>query len=148
AEQFFACGVSIVLHPKNPHVPIIHMNIRYFELSNGTYWFGGGIDLTPHYIVESKAKEFHLALRAICDQYHPSYYPKFKSWADDYFFIPHRNETRGVGGIFFDHLKEDDSTSKADIFNFCVELGMNFPQIYADQLDKRHLNYTADEKRW
>lgn len=148
AEQFFACGVSIVLHPKNPHVPIIHMNIRYFELSNGTYWFGGGIDLTPHYVVESKAKDFHLALKAICDQYHPTYYPKFKSWADDYFFIPHRNETRGVGGVFFDHLKENESISKEQIFDFCVDLGMSFPEIYAEQVDNRNLDYTSEQKRW
>lgn len=148
AEQFFACGVSIVLHPKNPHVPIIHMNIRYFELSNGAYWFGGGIDLTPHYIVESKAEQFHLALKNICDHYQESFYPKFKAWADDYFFIPHRNETRGIGGIFFDHLNENEVISKEQIFEFCVELGMKFPKIYAAQTDKRKVAYTEEQKRW
>ena len=147
AEQFFACGVSIVLHPKNPHVPIIHMNVRYFELSNGSYWFGGGIDLTPHYIIESKAKEFHLTLKSICDHY-DSFYPKFKSWADEYFFIPHRNETRGIGGIFFDHLKGDETHSKEDIFSFCVELGMNFPRIYAAQVEQRNQHFTSEEKKW
>ncbi len=102
--QFFATGVSIVIHPQSPMVPIIHMNIRYFEMSNGVKWLGGGIDLTPHYIVDEDAKFFHSQLKTVCDKHHSSYYPKFKTWADDYFFINHRNETRGIGGIFFDRL--------------------------------------------
>ncbi|HSZ73010.1 MAG TPA: coproporphyrinogen III oxidase, partial [Cytophagaceae bacterium] len=102
--DFFATGVSIVLHPNNPHVPIIHMNIRYFEMSNGTYWFGGGIDLTPHFIVREDAQFFHKKLQAHCNRHHPEFYDAFKKWADDYFYIPHRDETRGIGGIFFDHL--------------------------------------------
>jgi hypothetical protein len=96
-SDFFATGVSIVIHPKSPMVPIIHMNIRYFEMSNGVYWFGGGIDLTPHYVVEEDAQYFHRALKETCDEYDPTFYPKFKKWADDYFFIRHRNEMRGVG---------------------------------------------------
>jgi coproporphyrinogen III oxidase len=133
-EEFFATGVSIVLHPNNPWVPIIHMNVRYFELSNGTYWFGGGIDLTPHYIIDHAAKDFHLGLKTICDKYNPNFYPEFKQWADDYFYIPHRNETRGVGGIFFDHLKENNQLSKTEIFNMCVELGETFPKLYGNQV--------------
>ena len=100
ADAFFATGVSIVLHPHNPYVPIIHMNVRYFELSDGKFWFGGGIDLTPHYIVPEQAKIFHLGLKRVCDKYDSNFYPKFKVWADDYFYLPHREETRGVGGIF------------------------------------------------
>lgn len=132
-SDFFASGVSIVLHPENPHVPIIHMNVRYFEMDNGTYWFGGGIDLTPHYIVPEQAKLFHQGLKEICDQYHSDFYSKFKEWADDYFFIPHRNETRGVGGIFFDHQTGNESISKEQLFQFCIELGESFPELYAQQ---------------
>ena len=117
-SDFFASGVSIVLHPENPHVPIIHMNVRYFEMDNGTYWFGGGIDLTPHYIVPEQAKLFHKGLKQICDKYHSDFYAKFKEWADDYFFIPHRNETRGIGGIFFDHQTATESISKEKLFQF------------------------------
>ena len=92
--DFFASGVSVVLHPKHPRHPIIHMNVRYFELDNGTYWFGGGIDLSPHYVDLSAARAFHLSLKNVCDKYNLEFYPKFKSWADTYFFLPHRNETR------------------------------------------------------
>lgn len=132
--SFFATGVSIVLHPNSPHVPIIHMNVRYFEMDDGKYWFGGGIDLTPHYIIRENASRFHGELKNICDRYHVDFYPKFKKWADDYFYLPHRNETRGVGGIFFDHLFENEDVSKDQIFNFCIELGDAFAAIYADQV--------------
>jgi coproporphyrinogen III oxidase len=121
--DFFATGVSIVLHPFNPMVPIIHMNVRYFEMSNGTWWFGGGIDLTPHYVNEDDAKYFHRQLKAVCDDHHPSYYSHFKKWADDYFFIKHRNETRGVGGIFFDYLKAEDGFTKPSRFEFVKSVG-------------------------
>src|SRR3954464_15319808 len=93
--RFFATGVSIVIHPQNPMVPIIHMNIRYFEMDGGTRWLGGGIDLTPHYIVKEDAAFFHSELKKVCDKHHANYYNKFKAWADDYFYIPHRKETRG-----------------------------------------------------
>ncbi|MFT6280556.1 MAG: coproporphyrinogen III oxidase [Salibacteraceae bacterium] len=134
-DSFFASGVSIVIHPNSPHLPIIHMNVRYFELDNGKYWFGGGIDLTPHYIVPNQAKEFHAGLKAICDKYNINYYPKFKSWADDYFFLPHRDETRGVGGIFFDHLQDDQNTSKEQLLNYCIELGDAFSGLYEYQVN-------------
>lgn len=148
-NEFYATGVSIVLHPHNPHVPIIHMNVRYFELDNGTYWFGGGIDLTPHFVVEEFAKKFHQGLKDTCDKYSLDFYPKYKVWADDYFFIPHRNETRGIGGIFFDHLSENDTLTKDQIFNFCLDLGRAFPLLYAEQANAfRDLPYTADELAW
>lgn len=134
-DDFFASGVSIVLHPSNPHIPIIHMNVRYFELNTGVYWFGGGIDLTPHYIVPEQAKKFHESLKSICDKYDLNFYSKFKNWADDYFFIPHRNETRGIGGIFFDHLDEGSGVAKSEIFNFCLELGDSFSDIYKYQVN-------------
>ena len=147
--DFFATGVSIVMHPFNPMVPIIHMNVRYFELSNGTWWFGGGIDLTPHYITETDAKYFHGMLKAVCDQHDPSYYTNFKKWADDYFFIRHRNETRGVGGIFFDYLKEDRGVTKKSHFEFIKSVGTAFTSIYTPFMKKNHLLPFGDkEKKW
>jgi coproporphyrinogen III oxidase len=148
-DSFFATGVSIVLHPHNPHVPIIHMNVRYFELNTGVYWFGGGIDLTPHYIVPGQAKLFHSKLKAICDAFDPEFYGRFKPWADEYFFIPHRGETRGVGGIFFDHLNNHDRLTKAELFQFCQELGRNFPNIYSEQVAMgKNLPFTGQELQW
>jgi len=131
--DFYATGVSIVLHPVNPWVPIIHMNVRYFEMSNGVYWFGGGIDLTPHYIDPTLAGVFHQKLKATCDQFDSTYYPKFKQWADDYFYLKHRKETRGVGGIFFDRLAATDTHSKADIWAFLQAIGETFVPAYSEQ---------------
>ena len=146
---FFASGVSVVLHPKHPKHPIIHMNVRYFELDNGTYWFGGGIDLSPHYVDLNAAKTFHLSLKKICDQYNPEFYPKFKSWADTYFFLPHRNESRGVGGIFFDNQNEKSGLSKAQILNFCLDLGRVFPLIYREQIELNVVQTpTLAELKW
>lgn len=148
-SDFFASGVSIVLHPENPHVPIIHMNVRYFEMDNGTYWFGGGIDLTPHYIVPEQAKLFHQGLKEICDKYHSDFYSKFKEWADDYFFIPHRNETRGIGGVFFDHQTGNESISKEQLFQFCIDLGNAFPELYAQQVELgRNRTFSEQEIKW
>ena len=144
-DDFFACGVSIVLHAENPWIPIIHMNVRYFELNDGTYWFGGGIDMTPHYIDDHAAQVFHSGLKSICDKYHPDFYSKFKEEADNYFFIPHRNETRGIGGIFFDHLSENSDVSKDQIFQMCIEIGENFPKIYGEQVAKFHERAFTDE---
>ncbi len=135
-ESFFATGISIVLHPHNPHVPIIHMNVRYFELDNGTYWFGGGIDLTPHYVITAQAKLFHQRLKTICDKHDADFYAKHKPWADTYFHIPHRNESRGIGGIFFDHLSENNTTlTKEQLFAYCSELASSFVSIYAEQAE-------------
>lgn len=148
-NTFFATGVSIVLHPHNPHVPIIHMNVRYFEMDNGVYWFGGGIDLTPHYIIPEQAVLFHQRLKAICDRYDSGFYPRFKKWADEYFFLPHRGETRGVGGIFFDHIHNHPELSMEQLFQFCKDLGEQFPVIYAEQAEKgRHIEATASEISW
>jgi coproporphyrinogen III oxidase len=147
--DFFATGVSIVLHPFNPMVPIIHMNVRYFEMSNGTWWFGGGIDLTPHYVNEEDARFFHRQLKAACDAHHPSYYPGFKKWADDYFFIKHRNETRGIGGIFFDYLKGDGGFNKTSRFEFVKGVGSAFAPIYTHLMKKNNpLGFGEQEKKW
>ena len=146
--DFFATGVSIVMHPVNPLCPIIHMNIRYFEMSNGISWFGGGIDLTPHYIDAEEAAYFHKSLKEICDKHDPSYYAKFKPWADDYFYIKHRKETRGIGGIFFDRLSPKDKDIHA-LFAFVKEVGMSFPTIYNYLLNKnKERAYTQAEQDW
>lgn len=145
--DFFATGVSIVLHPHSPKVPIIHMNVRYFEMSNGTYWFGGGIDLTPHYVVEEDAVWFHQYLKNVCDHHNEAYYPKFKTWADDYFFNTHRNETRGIGGIFFDYQKPNESRSKEQLFAFVKAIGESFAPIYTHFMQKnKDLPFTEEEK--
>ncbi|AUD07217.1 oxygen-dependent coproporphyrinogen oxidase [Spirosoma pollinicola] len=147
--EFYATGVSIVLHPRNPMVPIIHMNVRYFEMSTGHNWFGGGIDLTPHYVVDADARLFHQALQSVCDRHDPAYYPKFKPWADDYFYIPHRQETRGVGGIFFDYLKPTDSAHKVSLFAFVQEVGNSFAPIYTHFMHQnRDIPYGEREKNW
>ncbi len=149
AGEFFATGVSIVLHPFNPWVPIIHMNVRYFEMSNGTWWFGGGIDLTPHYAVPEDAVFFHRSLKSVCDSYNPDYFHRFKTWADDYFFIRHRQETRGIGGIFFDRLDGSNGQTRKERFAFVLELGQNFVPIYTE-LMRRHKDrsYGKREKSW
>ena len=147
--EFFATGVSIVVHPHSPMVPIIHMNVRYFEMSNGTWWFGGGIDLTPHYVDRNDAKYFHNQLKSVCDQHHPSYYAKFKKWADDYFYLKHRDETRGVGGIFFDYLKADEGFTHETRFDFVKSVGLAFAPIYTYFMKKNHaLPYGDNEKSW
>lgn len=134
-SDFFATGVSVVLHSRSANHPIIHMNVRYFEIDSETYWFGGGIDLTPIYIDKASAKNFHIQLKEVCDRYDSSMYPEFKKWADSYFYLPHRKETRGIGGIFFDQLRASESMSKEQIFQFCIDLGQLFPKLYIGQLN-------------
>lgn len=149
-EEFFATGVSIVIHPNNPWVPIIHMNIRYFELNENIRWFGGGIDLTPHYVDETDATYFHQELKKVCDQYSSEFYPKFKDWADQYFFIKHRDETRGIGGIFYDKLTpEKAGISDQEIFDFSCDLGHLFPKVYSELVNRsRNKQFTEAEKNW
>lgn len=149
AAAFFATGVSIVLHPHNPHVPIIHMNIRYFEMEDGPWWFGGGIDLTPHYIRKEKAAQFHQQLQKVCDEAHPEFYHDFKKRADDYFFLPHRNETRGVGGIFYDRLNDDTTAlNKKELLDYSAQVGRLFVPAYTVQTDLRDELFTSEEKEW
>ncbi len=150
SEDFFATGVSIVIHPNNPHVPIIHMNIRYFELNDEVRWFGGGIDLTPHYVQEDDARYFHQTLKDVCDRHKDSFYEEFKTWADNYFFIKHRNETRGVGGVFYDKLTpEKTGLSYDEIFAFSCDLGRAFAPLYTELVNRhRDKTYTTAEKDW
>ncbi len=147
--DFYATGISIVMHTQNPWCPIIHMNTRYFEMSNGTKWFGGGIDLTPHYVIQEDAKFFHQALKDVCDKHHPTYYPEFKKWADDYFFIKHRDETRGIGGIFFDRMQETDKISLATRFEYVKDVGKTFAPTYISILNKnKERPFSEAEKKW
>lgn len=147
---FFAAGVSAVIHPRNPMVPTIHFNYRYFEIENkdGTtqWWFGGGTDLTPYYLNEDDVKHFHAALKAACDQHDPSYYPKYKQWCDDYFFITHRGERRGVGGIFFDDL---ETPSQEEAFRFVKSCAEAVIPSYIP-LVERHKDdgYGYAERQW
>ncbi|HMQ49467.1 MAG TPA: oxygen-dependent coproporphyrinogen oxidase [Saprospiraceae bacterium] len=146
---FLATGVSIVLHPANPHVPIIHMNVRYFEVEQGHWWFGGGIDLTPHYIVPEEAQFFHAELKKVCDRYHPDYYGEFKAWADRYFYLKHRKESRGIGGIFFDRLSETERANKAELFAFVQAVGHAFCPIYLHLLHQnKNRPYSLEERQW
>ena len=148
-SNFFATGVSIVIHPKSPMVPIIHMNVRYFNLNDQTKWFGGGIDLTPIYVREEDAKFFHQALKKVCDQFHSEYYSEFKKWADEYFYISHRNETRGVGGIFFDRLSETEEISLAQRFDFVKAVGEIFAPTYCTLVEKnKNLDFSDQQKEW
>lgn len=147
--QFFATGVSIVLHPHSPMAPIIHMNVRFFETDNGRWWFGGGIDLTPHYVVEADAQWFHRQLKNTCDLFDSTFYSAFKRQADDYFFIRHRNETRGVGGIFYDYLDEKSGKSRETLFDFSMAVGTTFAPVY-EELMRRAENrpWGEPQKQW
>lgn len=149
--EFYATGISIVIHPLNPMVPIIHMNTRYFEISGTreTWWFGGGIDLTPHYVDPEDASYFHRQLKAVCDKHHPAYYGEFKKWADDYFYLRHRQETRGVGGIFFDYLKGETGFTRNSRFDFVKSVGSAFVPVYAHLVEKNHpLPYGEQQRKW
>jgi coproporphyrinogen III oxidase len=150
SDDFFATGVAIVMHPENPFVPIIHMNIRYFEMDDQTRWFGGGIDLTPHYVIPTDARFFHHRLKQTCDGFDPSFYTKFKATADDYFFIKHRAETRGVGGIFYDRLRPESTGLAFDqILDFSLAVGNTFLPVYAELIDRnRDQSFTEQQKEW
>ncbi|XP_057372793.1 oxygen-dependent coproporphyrinogen-III oxidase-like [Daphnia carinata] len=147
---FFAAGISSVIHPSNPHVPTVHFNYRYFEVTqeNGEkmWWFGGGTDLTPYYLVEEDVQHFHSTLKKACDLHDAGYYPKFKKWCDEYFLVSHRNESRGVGGIFFDDF---EMHSQEDCFNFIKSCAESVIPSYVP-LVKKHRNdpYTGAERDW
>lgn len=149
-DEFFATGVSIVMHPENPFVPIIHMNIRYFEMDENTRWFGGGIDLTPHYVIPTDARFFHHRLKQTCDRFDALFYPNFKAQADDYFFIKHREETRGVGGIFYDRLKPENTGLTFDkLLEFSLAVGNTFLPVYTELIERnRDQSFTEQQKEW
>ncbi|KAL4959414.1 coproporphyrinogen oxidase [Aspergillus stella-maris] len=163
--SFFAAGLSLVLHPHNPMAPTVHLNYRYFETSdpkdpiNGdkNWWFGGGTDLTPTYLFPEDAKHFHQTIKDTCDRHDATYYPKFKEWCDKYFYIPHRKECRGVGGIFFDDLDANflESTSHSSqnpqetLFSFVSDGLASFLPSYVPILERRKdMPFTPAQKEW
>ena len=152
--KFFACGLSLVLHPTNPFVPTVHANWRYFEMYDEvgnivTQWFGGGQDLTPYYLFNEDAIHFHTVCKSACDTHDLEFYPKFKKTCDDYFWNSHRNEARGIGGLFFDYQKETAAYSIEDRFNFVTEIGNSFLESYVPIVEKRkEITYTKAHKEW
>lgn len=152
--DFFACGLSLVLHPKNPFVPTVHANWRYFEMYDAAgnvmqSWFGGGQDLTPYYLFEEDAKHFHSVCKEACDKHNPEFYPKYKKQCDDYFWNAHRGEARGIGGLFFDYLKPNDNQTAEDWYNFVTEVGNSFLKAYLPIVEKRkNMSYTSANRDW
>ena len=143
---FFACGLSSVMHPKNPMCPTMHFNYRYFETDGGVWWFGGGTDITPSYVDEDDMKHFHGTYKEVCDKHDPEFYDNFKSWADRYFVIQHRNETRGLGGIFFDDLNDRDPDT---IFEFSKESLNSVVDAYGPIINKHKDDaFTDEQKQW
>ncbi|EEH37595.2 coproporphyrinogen III oxidase [Paracoccidioides lutzii Pb01] len=169
--DFFAAGLSLVLHPKNPMAPTVHLNYRYFETSDPNnplsgdknWWFGGGTDLTPSYLFPEDCEHFHKTIKEACDKHDGTYYPKFKKWCDEYFYIPHRGEARGIGGIFFDDLDAEfftqshshphaSSTSQNPqeaLFSFVTDALSSFLPSYIPIIERRKdMPFTPAEKEW
>ena len=152
--NFYACGLSLVIHPKSPKVPTVHTNWRYFEMYDGKgnivkQWFGGGSDLTPYYLVEEDAIHFHQVMKNMCDKHNTNYYPEFKKACDTYFFNSHRDETRGIGGIFYDYMQEDENMSWEQLLAFQMDAGNCFLEAYIPIVEKRKQEtYTEEQKYW
>jgi len=143
--DFWATGISLVVHPRNPYAPAVHMNYRYFQEGGNDFWFGGGSDLTPNYLYEEDAVHFHSALKRACDSVDGSYYPRFKKACDEYFTIKHRKETRGIGGIFFDDLRGDPEK----LFALARAGGDVFLESYLPLVERRNREAWGDrERRW
>lgn len=152
--DFYACGLSLVLHPENPMVPTVHANWRYFEMYDKKgalvdQWFGGGLDLTPYYLFEEDVKHFHSVCKASCDAHDPGFYKTYKKKCDDYFWNSHRGEARGVGGLFFDYCKVSDNMSIADWYNFVTTVGNGFLEAYIPiVLKRKSLAYSNKQRDW
>ena len=142
-RAFEAMGVSLVLHPRNPYCPTVHLNVRFFSAGD-VWWFGGGMDMTPYYGFEEDARHFHIACKRALEPFGPDYHPRFKRWCDEYFFLRHRNEPRGIGGIFFDDLCEPD-------FDHCLSLvksvGDHFATAYTPIIEKRRATPFGERER-
>jgi len=151
---FFACGLSLVLHPKNPMVPTVHANWRYFELydmkgAKIDAWFGGGQDLTPYYLFEEDALHFHTVCKRACDAHEGDFYKTFKEKCDQYFWNAHRNEARGIGGLFFDYCKATDTFSIEQWANFVCEVGDSFLESYVPIVERRKdTAYSKEQREW
>ena len=139
--RFWASGVSLVAHMCSPLVPAVHMNTRHIVTTKS--WFGGGGDLTPMVPDDADTESFHTAFKTACDKHDPTYYPRYKKWCDEYFFLPHRNEPRGVGGIFYDNLEGDWDAN----FAFTQDVGLAFLEVYP-AIVRRHMNdiWTAEQR--
>ena|SRR5690606_28115332 len=152
--DFFACGLSLVLHPINPMVPTVHANWRYFEMYDKKgnaldRWFGGGQDLTPYYLFEADARHFHNICKRACDAHHPDFYADYKKRCDEYFWNAHRQEARGLGGLFFDHCRADEGMSMEQWYDFVTEVGDSFLEAYLPIVHKRKdLPYSQGHRDW
>ncbi|MDF4201616.1 oxygen-dependent coproporphyrinogen oxidase [Maribacter sp. SA7] len=152
--NFFACGLSLVLHPKNPMVPTVHANWRYFEMygKDGEIvdqWFGGGQDLTPYYLFDEDAVHFHQVCKDACDKHNPNFYDTYKKRCDEYFWNTHRNEARGLGGLFFDYCKATPEMDMQAWYNFVTEVGNSFLDCYVPIVTKRKdLEYSKEQRDW
>lgn len=152
--DFFACGLSLVLHPRSPMVPTVHANWRYFELYGeqgrlADQWFGGGQDLTPYYLFDEDARHFHAICKRACDAHNPSFYPEFKQKCDAYFHNSHRGEARGVGGLFFDYLRPTPEQSADDWYDFVTGVGDSFPEAYLPIVQRRkEMPYGPAQRDW
>ncbi|BDA68059.1 Coproporphyrinogen oxidase [Rivularia sp. IAM M-261] len=168
-HRFYATGTSMVLHPRNPYVPTVHLNYRYFE-AGPVWWFGGGADLTPYYPFAEDASHFHKTFKQACDKHHSEYYPVFKRWCDEYFYLKHRNETRGVGGLFFDYqdgrgalyrgtdnhgpaanysteVGEPTQRTWEELFSFITDCGRAFLPAYVPIVQRRHNTEYGEHQR-
>jgi coproporphyrinogen III oxidase len=159
--EFRATGISLVLHPRSPRVPTVHANLRFIRRGSAA-WFGGGTDLTPYYVVAEDAVLFHRSLKTICDRHQPGLYPRFKRWCDRYFFLPHRNEPRGVGGIFFDYLGAGAEATAGEptpaqatgwetalerVFAFVRDIGEHMMEAYATIVARRRDSSSGERER-
>jgi coproporphyrinogen III oxidase len=156
-RRFYASGISLVIHPRSPHVPTVHANFRYLEKGEGegaSAWFGGGSDLTPWILYDEDAIHFHRTWKDVCARHAAADHAHFKKWCDDYFFIPHRGERRGIGGIFFDYLGLDRGDEKPvpnldDVFRFIEDAARCFVPAYVPIVERRkHQTYTDEERAW
>ena len=149
-SNYFATGISLVIHPINPYVPTVHMNYRYFEINTpdntSLWWFGGGTDLTPYSIDIVAFKHFHTTLKTTCDQFDSNFYPLFKKKCDAYFYLPHRNEHRGIGGIFFDYLNKEPKDYYVNFLQTCAD---SFIPSYVPLIEKSYNQpFSEDDKQW
>ncbi|KAI2796440.1 hypothetical protein BLOT_015384 [Blomia tropicalis] len=149
---FLAAGVSSVIHPRNPNIPTIHFNFRYFEVKTNDetgesqWWFGGGVDVTPYILNENMIKDFHRKLKSACDRHDTNYYPRFKKWCDDYFFVKHRQERRGIGGLFFDDL---DQPNQSKLFRFVTDVAHTISPYYTSVVDREARSpYSYADREW
>ena len=152
--SFYACGLSLVLHPKNPMAPTVHANWRYFEMYDlggniVDQWFGGGLDLTPYYLFEEDATHFHQTCKNACDRHDSKFYPEYKKKCDAYFWNAHRDEARGLGGLFFDYLKPTPKHSLEEWYTFVTDVADNFLEAYLPILERRKdLPFSEEQKKW